>query len=931
MNVRVWPVVLSEQPQVLFLPTITSDAMSSVIPQFVRVFYRIAVALCAMLLFGCTTPAPRVQPPTHEEVTYTQDDIARIVQQTRGDHHKQWLKTYALRDQMDRQGRLAQCPHHRLVKNRGHLAWLDAWCAYRHQRSDALLRSASRAVRYFGEVGDLRRQSELYGMMALAYAQKDNALMAQVYGEKTRQLMLNAHLTLTGDVSDPYAGDLPYLLGQLARRGFVVKITKKQSDWTSLFLSIAISEYKSTQRFHAQSHALRARAQHALIQGDIQAANHDLQAVLRLAQHTKNPDSVFETAITVTDLAIAQQQEGFARQVEDWLMHQQGPTFLPIPQRLSDFPDQKDGLFRLMRTSQGRRSLLEYIRRIRRTPSLALNPPKHMMVLLLSVKHAGWFRGTGWALAYEMGQLLHERGLTTHARRYFRWAIAAAEALRQQLPDPRLRQAFFADKRELYLDLIHSYVGIQTASLTQRDYRQALKLGSALKARGLIDLMHQRTSTGTAALTVARLKEEHKAPVAAQIMLKQLSVWQRNAPLTTQSTPQVESLPKLAPKTMMVEFVVGKRAGYVWVIHQNKVYMRRIAGRRILKPLLTSFRKTLVMKRFTRAQAIAHRKQAERLFVALFGPVQDLISKAEHVIIAPDDLLHDLPFEVLAIPKKSALHLQPHYIVRDVSVSYVPSTMVLSELLKRPTPKRGQRALLLGNPKLKKDVKQLLRISPSTKQKTLPSFHRLFPAMPGSQKEVQAIAHTLRSTMKLKTFLGASATEDAFRKARLDQYDVIHLSTHGLSDATAWQKQHPSLHVTQPTLLLGSQGKHDGLMRLDEVVTLKTRARLVVLSGCTTGRGWRSLGDGAYGLAGAFLSAGAQSVVASMWDVADLATGRLMQLFYTNLSKKQDAARALRNAQLRMLRYKTPAYASYLPPYYWASFRIIGLSWQAKL
>lgn len=914
-----------------FLQTITPDAMSFVISQSVRALYPIAFALCWMVLSGCTTASPNLQPPPSVEPTYSAEQIAQLVENTRGNHHKQWLKTYALRKQMDRQGRLAQCPHHRMVKNRGHLAWLDAWCAYRHQRADALLRSASRAVRYFGEVGDLRRQSELYSMMALAYAQKDNALMAEVYGQKTRQLMLNAQLTLTGDVSDPYAGDLPYLLGQLARRGFVVKTTKKQSDWTSLFLSIAISEYKSTQRVHAQSHALRARAQHALIQGDIQAANRDLQAVLRLAQHTNNPNGVFEAAITVADLAIAQQQEGFAQQLEDWLMHQQGPTFLPIPQRLSDFPDQKDDLFRLMRTSQGRRSLLEYVRRIRRTPALALNPPRHMMLLLLSLKQSRWFSGSGWALAYEMGQLLHERGMTAHARRYFRWAIAAAEALRQQLPDPRLRQTFFANKRELYLDLIHSYVGIQTASLTQRDYRQALKLGSALKARGLIDLMHQRTSTGTKLVAVGQLRESHKAPAAASIMLKQLLAWQRHTPKTTQTTPQIKALPQLAPKTMMVEFVVGKRAGYVWVIHQNKVHMRRIAGRRALKPLLTAFRKTLVMKRFTKAQAIAHRKQAERLFVALFGPVQDLISKAEHVIIAPDDLLHDLPFEVLAIPKKSEMHLQPHYIVRDVSVSYVPSTMVLSELIKRPTPQRAQRALLLGNPKLKKDVQQLLSISPSTKHKALPSFSRLFPPMPGSQKEVQSIAHTLGRTMRLKTLLGASATELALRKARLHQYDVIHLSTHGLSDATAWQKHHPSLRVTQPTLLLGSKGKHDGLMRLDEVVTLKTRARLVVLSGCTTGRGWRSLGDGAYGLAGAFLSAGAQSVVASMWDVADLATGRLMQLFYTNLSKKQDAARALRNAQLHMLRYKTPAYANYLPPYYWASFRIIGLSWQAKL
>jgi CHAT domain-containing protein len=66
--------------------------------------------------------------------------------------------------------------------------------------------------------------------------------------------------------------------------------------------------------------------------------------------------------------------------------------------------------------------------------------------------------------------------------------------------------------------------------------------------------------------------------------------------------------------------------------------------------------------------------------------------------------------------------------------------------------------------------------------------------------------------------------------------------------------------------------------------------------------------------------AGAQRVVASLWQVDDLATAELMKAFYRGMLKDGlRPAAALRSAQLEMM--KQPRWAS---PYYWSAFTLQG-------
>jgi CHAT domain-containing protein len=60
-------------------------------------------------------------------------------------------------------------------------------------------------------------------------------------------------------------------------------------------------------------------------------------------------------------------------------------------------------------------------------------------------------------------------------------------------------------------------------------------------------------------------------------------------------------------------------------------------------------------------------------------------------------------------------------------------------------------------------------------------------------------------------------------------------------------------------------------------------ADLAILSGCETGIGLDSRGEGLKSLARAFKFAGCNSIVMSLWKVSDLTTKDIMNLFHRNL------------------------------------------------
>jgi CHAT domain-containing protein len=162
--------------------------------------------------------------------------------------------------------------------------------------------------------------------------------------------------------------------------------------------------------------------------------------------------------------------------------------------------------------------------------------------------------------------------------------------------------------------------------------------------------------------------------------------------------------------------------------------------------------------------------------------------------------------------------------------------------------------------------------------------------------------HTLRKEQ---------ATADNLRAA-LQAGGIAHFAGHAVFDDARPERSY---------LVAAGAGSSGRVTAADIEAMRLDGLRLVVLSACQTSRAQAGRSGGFAGLAGAFLAAGAGGVVGSLWRVQDGHTRALMVEFHRAYLHSGNAAEALRQAQLGMLRSTDPALRS---PAAWAGFRYAG-------
>jgi CHAT domain-containing protein len=186
--------------------------------------------------------------------------------------------------------------------------------------------------------------------------------------------------------------------------------------------------------------------------------------------------------------------------------------------------------------------------------------------------------------------------------------------------------------------------------------------------------------------------------------------------------------------------------------------------------------------------------------------------------------------------------------------------------------------------------------------------------LPFSREEAAAIASFVpaRSLLEATDFRASRATATG---GTLSDYRILHFATHGLLNT-----EHPELSGLVLSLVDKTGKSQDGYLRMHEIYSLRLPADLVVLSACQTALGKEVKGEGLIGLTRGFMYAGAERVVASLWQVDDLATAELMKRFYRGMLKeKMRPSEALRAAQLELMTQKRWA-----APYFWAGFVMQG-------
>ncbi len=266
----------------------------------------------------------------------------------------------------------------------------------------------------------------------------------------------------------------------------------------------------------------------------------------------------------------------------------------------------------------------------------------------------------------------------------------------------------------------------------------------------------------------------------------------------------------------------------------------------------------------------------------LLGPLDEDLLDTRRLVIVPDGPLHLLPFA--GLPGRTARFLAEEHVLL---VS--PNASAFAASLSRPPHTDRDTALVVGNPSFDRQFFSWLR------------------PLPDATEEAAAVARFYAPATLLT---GSAATRAAILR-ELPRHPIFHFAGHSLGNSITPGESQLVVAGTPADAITASDVSRLSLSGL----------RLVVLSSCDSLAGQPTRAEGPLGMARAFLSAGARSAVASQTPVSDRAARELATAFHRAFLRSGDAAEALHDAQLALLRSGDPALST---PAAWAPFVVIG-------
>lgn len=489
-----------------------------------------------------------------------------------------------------------------------------------------------------------------------------------------------------------------------------------------------------------------------------------------------------------------------------------------------------------------------------------------------------------------LGKIANLRGDSKAAESYFKKSIRIIERLRSPLASEEFSMSFLAARLEPYDNLVRLY-------LSEKRIADAFRTIESGRSRTLVDALNSNSAPDNSSVELTQIREElnsyykrldraeddEVADLNFAIRLRESHIAKLTREIASVKTPPTgRKDSKIAPnlKTLkkhlgadqtLIEFVEIDGVFAAFVVNGNKIgfigdlaTVPEIAGD--LEDLNFQFDSlrygTTGMERFLGQMKSRSDACLANLYDRLLRPIEHLL-KGSSLVIIPAGLLHYVPFH--------ALYDGENYVVEQFETTYAPSAGVWSKLQERP-PRRIENSLLVGF-----------------------ADERI----PLVESEVDDIR---RIVSKPKTLIGDDATFAAFTK-NASRRDLIHLACHG--QFRAENPMFSSLHLA------------DGWVTVRDICKQRIEAELVVLSACETGLNKVFPGDEILGLARGFLTAGAASLIVSLWTVNDAAASRLMSGLYIEIQCGHTPAASLRKAKLNSIERGEH-------PYLWSPFILIG-------
>ncbi len=550
------------------------------------------------------------------------------------------------------------------------------------------------------------------------------------------------------------------------------------------------------------------------------------------------------------------------------------------------------------------------------------------------------------------------QGRLVEAAAHVEAGLGLMEGLRENPAEASARAAFLASVRRLYDVSTRILVrrhrerpgeGHDRAALVMSERGRARALLDQLapasgdrtppdpvlaeRARALRDELEARARQKGGATELQRLLSEQEV-VRAEIRRRQ------SAPAVGSALSSFEAIQALLdPDTVLLEYLLGQDGGLVFAVTREGLATAELPARSVIDEkarrlhALVTARKDRVpfetaaerSRRWARADA-EYERLAREMSELLLRPVADRL--ARRLVVVADGPLHYVPFAALPDPTSAGARL-----IEGHEITHLPSASVLATLRAqaelRPRPLKTVAVLAdpvfdEGDPRVLRSRAGTARVAAEPSLRDLENGELRAALETTARGSLKRLPATRREAMAILALVPGAAAQSAldFEASResalspaLADFRLVHFATHGHLDG-----RDPRLSALVLSLVDRHGAPQDGFLRLSDVQALRLNADLVGLSGCETALGEEVNGEGLVGLTHAFLHAGAQRVLATLWRVDDDATARLMGRFYRALLKEgRTPSDALRGAQRTLSRH--PRWRA---PYYWAGFTLQG-------
>lgn len=338
-------------------------------------------------------------------------------------------------------------------------------------------------------------------------------------------------------------------------------------------------------------------------------------------------------------------------------------------------------------------------------------------------------------------------------------------------------------------------------------------------------------------------------------------------------------------ETAFIDFVTYDSVLYVMAINKNKWTLQPVLTDGIFSSQFQKF----INENYLQLQGKRYEGfgPAAYLYKKLLQPLNGVIATKKRWVIIPDGILHYLPFDALVRDAEDR-----DYLVNDHAMSYHYSFQ-----------------LLLQNNSHHSDQPQANR-SIAFAPFTVSDNHvkkSKFQVLPYSLYEVKSFTSNYFTSYK--------ATKNFFLSAA-PEYQLIHLATHASVSTDSinnWIQFYPA-----------DTADMNNRLYIHEVYNLNLhKTNLVILSACETAGGTTIAGEGLLSLSRAFIYAGSDGIISTLWKTEDKVTAYLMERLHFHINKGMLPELALQEAKKELLENKTIE-AQYKTPNYWSNFIYAG-------